>query len=521
MAVKIFAAIVVGSAETEMRIYELKPVKGMHEIDRVSTPINLGADAYSDNKLDQEQIMELCEVLKNFKSIMEGYHADAYRAVATSAFRELRSSIITRDFIEKQTGLRLHVISNSEQRFLDYKSIACESDSFEKIIASGTAIVDIGGNSMQISVFDKDHLITTQNIRVGKISTREHYHEVAENSHHYTSMVREVLEHELNGFAKLYQKDRPIQNLIVADPDLLELVRSRSEFDRYDQAPDNADVFEVAAETFHGMYERMIQMTPDDISTQFDISTQAAQLVMQSMMFIRCLLERMDAVKLWLMDVSICDGMCYDYGISNKLVKQTHNFEEDIIAEAYHISKRYKSNQAHIKHMQALSVEIFNKMKKIHGMKNRERLLLAIAAILHNCGKYISLADVSDCAYNIIMATEIIGLSHDERKIIANIVRYNTSDFRYYNEAGPTAELTREEYLVVAKLTAILRVANALDRSHRQKCRDAVVTLKDDQLVISVTTAEDLSLEQITLEERADFFEETYNIHPVLKVRRG
>ena len=75
MAVKIFAAIVVGSAETEMRIYELKPVKGMHEIDRVSTPINLGADAYSDNKLDQEQIMELCEVLKNFKSIMEGYHA--------------------------------------------------------------------------------------------------------------------------------------------------------------------------------------------------------------------------------------------------------------------------------------------------------------------------------------------------------------------------------------------------------------------------------------------------------------
>ena len=520
MTVKIFAAIVIGSAETEMRIYELKSGKGMREIDRVSTPISLGADAYSDKKLDQEKIMELCAVLRSFSNIMEGYHADAYKAVATSAFRELRSSIITRDFIEKQTGLRIHVISNSEQRFLDYKSIACESDSFEKIIASGTAIVDIGGNSMQISVFDKDRLITTQNVRVGKISTREQYHEAAENSHHYSRMVTEVLEHELSGFAKLYQKDRPIQNLIVADADLLELVRSRYEDIMHQERPENMDVFEISAETFHSLYDRMQQMSADDISMQFEIPTQAAQLVMQSMLFIRCLLGRMDATKLWLMDVSICDGMCYDYGISCKLVKQTHNFDDDIIAEAYHISKRYKSNQAHIRHMQALTVEIFNKMKKIHGLKNRERLLLEIAAILHNCGKYISLADVPDCAYNIIMATEIIGLSHDERKMIANVVRFNTKDFVYYDEAGTAAELTREEYLLVAKLTAILRVANALDRSHRQKCRDASITLKDDQLVISVATKGDLSLEQITLSERAEFFEEVYNIHPVLKVRK-
>ena len=520
MAVKVFAAIVVGSAETEMRIYELKTGRAMKEIDRISTHISLGADAYSDRKLDRERIVELCEVLRNYKVIMEGYRADAYRAVATSAFRELRSGTITRDYIEKQTGIKLLVISNSEQRFLDYKSIACESDSFEKIIANGTAIVDIGGNSMQISVFDKDHLITTQNIRVGKISTRERFHQAVESSHHYNKMVTEVLEHELNGFAKLYKKDRPIQNLIVADPDLLELVRRRYEDILHAGPPENPDVFEVSVETFESLYERMMKMSADDISVAFDISTPAAQLVMQSMLFIHCLLGRLGASKLWLMDVNICDGMCYDYGLSVKLVKQIHNFDDDIIAEAYHISKRYKSNQPHIRHMQSLCVEIFNKMKKIHGLKNRERLLLSIAAILHNCGKYISLANVAECAYNIIMATEIIGLSHDERKVIANVIRYNTKDSIVFQEAGAPSELSREEYLLVAKLTAILRVANALDRSHRQKCKDASIALKDDQLVITVSTAEDLSLEQITLAERADFFEEVFNVTPVLRVRK-
>ncbi len=81
---------------------------------------------------------------------MDGYHVDSYRMVATSAIRELKTALITKDYIEKQTGLKLTILSNSEQRFLDYKSIALDTDSFEEIIQTGTAIVDIGGNSLQI-----------------------------------------------------------------------------------------------------------------------------------------------------------------------------------------------------------------------------------------------------------------------------------------------------------------------------------------------------------------------------------
>lgn len=50
----------------------------------------------------------------------------------------------------------------------------------------------------------------------------------------------------------------------------------------------------------------------------------------------------------------------------------------------------------------------------------------------HGCGKYISLSDPADCSYQIIMATEIIGLSRKEREIIAYIVKFNTTEFPYY-----------------------------------------------------------------------------------------
>ena len=93
-------------------------------------------------------------------------------------------------------------------------------------------------------------------------------------------------------------------------------------------------------------------------------------------------------------------------------------------------------------------------------------------------------------------------------------------DFCYYNELVASSSVSQGEYLVIAKLTAILRIANALDRSHRQKFKDITVTLRDDQLVIGVESQDDLTLEKGTLAEKAGFFEEVFNIHPVIKQRK-
>ena len=518
---KTFAAIVIGSAETQMRVYELGARTEMREIDCISASINLGIDAYSEGMLDADKVQELVTVLKEFKSIMESYQVSGYKVCATSALREIRTGLLVRDYIEKQTGLAIHIISNSEQRFLDYKSIACESRSFEEIIQKGTAIVDIGGSSMQISVFDKDKLFTTQNIRMGKISSRETYLPAAKNSRHYESLLTELLEHELAGFGKLYQKERPIYNLIVVDQELEDMLRRQYDNIANGQEMVSGDVFHIDADVFRGMYEQAILLRPDEITEKYEIAPDSAQHVIQSLIFCRCLLEHTGAQTLWLMDVTICDGLCYDFGVANKLIRPRHNFDEDIIAASRNIAKRYKCSQAHIRNMEELSLAIFDRMKKIHGMTKRDRLLLQISVILHNCGKYISLANVSECAYNIIMATEIIGLSHDERRIIANVVRYNTAPFQYFSQISSVDPLDKEEYLLIAKLTAIMRVANALDRSHKQKCGGATITLKEDKLTISVETNEDLSLEKITLKQRAVFFEEVFNVHPVIKQKKG
>ena len=118
------------------------------------------------------------------------------------------------------------------------------------------------------------------------------------------------------------------------------------------------------------------------------------------------------------------------------------------------------------------------------------------------------------------MATEIIGLSHTEREMVAYVAKYNRDEFEYYEKLGEHTTLSREAYLMIAKLTAILRVANGLDRSHKQKFQNVKTSLKDDQLVITVDTTEDITLETGLLTTRAKFFEEVYSVRPVIKQKK-
>ena len=156
MKKKLFAAIDVGSYELSMKIYEISSGKEWKQIDYIRHRIDLGTDSYSRGILSYERMDELCHVLREFKKIMDSYKVDDYKAYGTSAIRELHNTIIILDQIKNRTGLDVGVLSNSEQRFLDYKSVASAGAGFETIIGKGTAILDIGGGSIQLSLFDKD-----------------------------------------------------------------------------------------------------------------------------------------------------------------------------------------------------------------------------------------------------------------------------------------------------------------------------------------------------------------------------
>ena len=507
MAVTTFAAIDVGSYEAEMIIYEISP-KGIKQLDYVHHIIALGRDTYNIKAISYVLVDELCEVLFDFVRIMKTYEVKNYRAIATSAIREAQNSVNIIDRIKVRTGLKIEILSNSEQRLIMYEAVAAKKEGFGKLIEKGVAMADVGSGSSQVSLFDNGSLITTQNVQLGALRVNEIIDSLTQSASAGLAIMEEYVDTEIEVLKKLFIKERKIECLIAVGDNINWFIRKLGE---------NSHREYYTREEFMEVYHKLYFM--GNVGNKLGMSDEQAAVVLPSMMIYKKILDATEAQTLWIPGVRLCDGMVAEYALKEKKTEVfEHDFNSDIIAAARNISKRYSWNKEHVKFVEKNALAIFDATKKLHALGKRERLLLQIACILHDCGQYISMLKPAECSYNIIMSTEIIGLSHLEREMVANIVKYTTTDFNADNELSDA--FSDETVLTVSKLTAIIKISNGLDRGHKQKLKNTKYVLKDRELQIITQTYEDITLEKGVTCKRVSLFEEVYGCKPVIIQKR-
>lgn len=499
MAISRFAAINIGSYELMLKIYEITSRKKVKILNNVRYVMELGRETYTEQKISFETIEKMCDVLEGFIKIFEEYQVNDYEAYATSGIRESENAEIILDRIRVRTGLNVKIISNSEQRLLAYKALTMYPEEFEAFSKGNTAILDVGAGSIQVSILDKKNIASTQNIKIGSMRIRELLLNLSENMNHFDTLLDELINNDLQTFKRMFIKDKAIDNIIATGEQITLFTKNKDtgEFNRL-----------MTTEDFMRRYKMLGSKTQAEIARELQVTREQATILIPCARIYGRFIEVVGSKKLWVPGTDICDGIAMDYGMRKRKVSVKHNFNDDILNEVRGISKRYKGNSSHIQFIKDIALCIFDETKKIHGLSGRERLLLELAAMLHDCGKYISIHNAAECSYHIIMATEIIGLSHKERESLAEIVKYNT------------AKMPISLNLTVIKLTAILRVANALDRSHKQKMSDFRLELKGKELLIHTKTKEDITLEKGLFVDKAEFFEEVYGIKPVIKQKK-
>lgn len=498
MAITTYAAINVGSDELAMKVFELSKASGIVELSHVRHSLSLGNEIFATGQISYRTISEICRILEDFKKIMSEYRVTAYHACGTDVLREASNKLVVLDQIKLQANIKVRILSNSEERFLRYKAISMKEKEFDRMISNGSLIIDMSAGSVQFSLFNEGILSFTQKLELGASRISELLHTLEPEMFSYNELISEYMDKDLTAFYNMYLRDRDIHHIIVMGTKIPEITHRLMELDN----------------NFTGT---MSQKKFSKLKLSGFLGHEQTEMIIPAILLCKKTASLTNCDDIYLSDTDLCDSITAEYAEKKNFLKSRHDFILDILASARNIARRYCADMDHVDNVSYLATEIFDSIRKLHGLGKRERLLLQIGVILHSCGAYINMCQTREHSYKIIMSTELIGISHKERVIIANIVRYNGDYFPSYEEIED--EITRDDYITIVKLCALLRLANVLDKSNTQKIRNVHVILKENALQITAHTMADITLETGLFHQKADVFEEVFGIRPVIKKR--
>jgi len=189
---------------------------------------------------------------------------------------------------------------------------------------------------------------------------------------------------------------------------------------------------------------------------------------------------------------------------------------EQVLHSAMALGGKYGFDRNHAVCVMELCAALFRELQPEHQLDPHYGVLLKVAAILHDIGSVVSDRSHHKHSMYLIMNSDVSRISRDDMLLVALIARYHRRSIPQPAHEG-FAQLDCEMRVVVSKLAAILRVADALDRSHSQRIRDMVFTREPDQFVITTGSAEDVTLERLSMEEKSGMFKDLYGRRIILR----
>jgi exopolyphosphatase/guanosine-5'-triphosphate,3'-diphosphate pyrophosphatase len=190
---------------------------------------------------------------------------------------------------------------------------------------------------------------------------------------------------------------------------------------------------------------------------------------------------------------------------------------ERILEACARLGRRYHFDEHHARQVCRFATQLFDDLQRVHAFGDRDGLLLRAAAMLHDIGDYVHYSGHHKHSHYLIMHADIMGLTPDERAIVANIARYHRKGPPDATHPG-YRDLTKEARGKVRGLASMLRIADALDREHKQKidsCR-AAIDRGLGQITLFLRGEGDRELEEWTVRAKASLWREEYDLDVVV-----
>ena len=505
------AAIDVGSNSIKLVVVEAASADSFAVLAREKESVRLGHETLTEEHLSPSAIERAAACIKRFRSIAEARGATRIIAIATASVREANNAGEFIAEIEQRTGLRLEVLSGIEEARLIGLAASKSCAQTEAPLIN----IDIGGGSTEISLMRDGTPASLFSVKLGAVGLTERF--LASDPVKPKELralkeeVRAALERpsrELRGSS--WQQALGTSGTILALGEALRL-RTLRDVDKRTLAaqPAGAEIVFAHLERFN---ERLAAMTVAERKTVPGISAQRAEIIVAGGHILEGVMRALGINLLRTCDWALREGVIIDR--LSEWEAESRPPVPDVadrrLLGVHAVGRRFGYEEAHAHQVARLAEKIFDHLSPAEEFTRHQRTLLSAAALLHDIGYHIAHEAHHKHALYLIKNSELTGFSEGERVVIANIARYHrgaTPKERHLDYA----ELTPPDRETVSRLGAILRIADALDRSHDSRIEDIDLTRDRQDIHVQLSSAFNCEKEIWAAEQKRDLFEQSFD----------
>jgi exopolyphosphatase / guanosine-5'-triphosphate,3'-diphosphate pyrophosphatase len=495
------AVLDMGASAIRLLIAELPPGGPPQILEEASRAVFLGKDAFTAGRLGAPTIEATLRALEGFRRIMDSYGVVRYRAVATSAVREAANRETFLDRVRLRAGIDVEVIDGSEENRLTYMAVKDALRDHEALVSDDALLVEVGGGSADLSFLRKGEPVYSGTYALGAIRMRQN---LAAWHGSHDQRVR-LFRRTVQNIVEDIRREMPMREaryFLALGGD------ARFAADQVAGEDPGQGVRTIARDRFLAFCEETVAFDEEQLVEAYRLPLAEVETLVPALLVYRELLLETQAEAVLVPEATLRAGLLLDM-VRTEAGHGIEDFSRQVLASAAALGEKYRYDVPHARQVAALAVRLFDDLKAEHGLGVRDRLILEVAALLHDIGIFVNLRGHHKHSQYILSVSEIFGLSRDDMAIIGNVARYHRRAAPNKSHLAYTS-LDSVTRVVVNKLAAILRVANALDADHLQKVREVRVLREHDQWVLEVDGGGDLTLERLAALARADLLTEVF-----------
>jgi exopolyphosphatase / guanosine-5'-triphosphate,3'-diphosphate pyrophosphatase len=481
------AAIDIGTNSVHMIVVQVRPDLSFELIDREKDMVRLGAGGLDGRSLTPTAMAATLQTLSKFKRIAESHKVDEILASATSATREADNG---GDFIaevDRQTGIRIRVISGTEEARLIHLAASYGVD----IGGSTAVVVDIGGGSVEVTLGTAAQMSLGRSFKTGVIRLTERFATSDPLSNTDERRLVKHLNKEMGSYLDQIAK-RGFDRLIGTSGTILSLGAMASSEGR---SGDDLRNLRVSAKSLHRLRKRIVESNLQERLRIPAMDPRRADLSVAGSVLFDTIVRRLGADEFTLCDLALREGLVLDYIRRNSArIRKAERYPDVRRRSVIELGERCGYWSEHAQQVARLALSIFDQTRSVHGLSDREREWLEYGALLHDVGVHISYERHHRHSYYLIKNGDLRGFDPNETEVIALVARYHRQATPKKSHDG-YGELAGSLRRTVRALSAMVRLAEGLDRSHAQALAGLDLYPRGDDYLARLRASGDAELE--------------------------